>query len=238
MISLGIDPSFSGYGWCTHDSDDVGLKRRISSGHEETFSSMVPVARYVHYRSLVERLLSTFQPQVVGIESPAYTGTFQVVHHTLMMYALEAIFNSRIDCVLFDPSTLKSLARGNRKNKTGPMMKLDMQRFVQLDTMDSNVIDNNEADAYCVAYFAARFFDTYNGKIDPKNLTESEFNTFIGRTKKVKTLTGTKVKRVSHVFRENSRFFQFSKIPSGKLDLPKKSQVNQDLLDFLDSLES
>jgi len=237
MISLGLDPSLLGFGWAVHDFTATGKARRVSSGHEGTFPTTVPVARYVHYRSLVKRLLSTFEPQVVGIESPAYqAGPYQTIHHSLMMFCLEAIFEARKDCVLFDPATLKSLTKGSTNNK-GIMTKLDMQRFVQLDTMDADIIDNNEADAYCIAYFASRFSLLHGGLLDPASLTKSEFSILLGKTRKIKTLKGVKVKRVAHVFRENNRFFQFSQIPQGSIDLPKKSSVNEKLLEYLESCD-
>ena len=235
MISLGLDPSMTGFGWAVFDSSSKGRSRRISSGHEETFSTSVPVTRYVHFRALVKRLLAQYEPHVVGIESPAFeAGPFQNIHHTLMIYSLESTFEARKDVVLFDPATLKALARQSLSVKRGPMTKLDMQRFVQLDTMDPNLIDNNEADAYCIAYFADKFYDLYNGNIKPDVLTDAETRIFLEKTKKVKTMKGVKVKRTAHVFRENNRFYQFSKIPEGRIDLPKKSEINRILLEYLE----
>jgi hypothetical protein len=189
------------------------------------------------YRSLVKRLISTFDPGIIGIESPAYdAGPFTPIHHSLMMFCLETIFENRKDCVLFDPATLKSLARKSSGNR-GMMTKLNMQRFVQLDTNDADVIDNNEADAYCISYFAARFHGVLAEKIKPEDLTESEFRIFLGKIKKVNTVKGKKIKRVAYAFRENSRYFNFSKIPSGRVDLPEKSAINPSLIRFLEALD-
>jgi hypothetical protein len=237
MISLGLDPSLTGFGWAVHSSDAEGLKRRVASGHEATFPTTVPVARFMFYRSLVKRLISTFDPGIIGIESPAYdAGPFTPIHHSLMMFCLETIFENRKDCVLFDPATLKSLARKSSGNR-GMMTKLNMQRFVQLDTNDADVIDNNEADAYCISYFAARFHGVLAEKIKPEDLTESEFRIFLGKIKKVNTVKGKKIKRVAYAFRENSRYFNFSKIPSGRVDLPEKSAINPSLIRFLEALD-
>jgi hypothetical protein len=238
MRTLGLDPSLSAYGWAIHDSDATGMQRRVASGHEGTLPSAVPVARFMHYRALVERLLLEYQPDVVGIESPAYdAGPFQTIHFGLMMFSMESIFKRRKDLVLFDPATLKGLARFGLKNKIGMISKQDMQRFVQLDTLDTNIIDNNEADAYCVAYFSARFMGVINGSINPEDLTQSELNTFLLRKKNVKTVRGKKIKMVSHAFRENSRYFRFSAVPEGEVNLPNKASVNPDLIEYLEALE-
>lgn len=238
MLSLGLDPSLRAYGWSLHDGSASGLARRPESGHDGTLSDLVPVARFMHFRATVAGLLDMFpNVRVVGIESPAYeAGPFQSIHFGLMMYALEAVFERRKDVVLFDPSTLKYLAKGDPEARRGPMAKSDMQRAVQLDTMDTRVIDNNEADAYLVAKFAARFMSVHLGLEDPSGLTPSEHAVFVGRTRTVKR-GGLRVKkRVAHAFRPNSRFFEFSKVPPGSVALPKKS-INRALLDYVEAEE-
>ena len=238
MRALGLDPSLSAYGWAIHDSSVSGKERRIVSGHEQTLPSTVPVARFMHFRTMVRNLLMEYDPDVVGIESPAYdAGPFQTIHYGLMMFSLEVVFERRKDCVLFDPATLKMLAKADPSVRKGTMTKLDMQRYVQLDTMDSAVIDNNEADAYCVGLFAARFMETVSGSVDLSSLTPSEQRVFLGRKRVVTTANGKKVRRIAHAFRENSRYFAFSKIPPGNVSLPKKSDIPSSLTDFLESLE-
>lgn len=237
MVSLGLDPSLTGFGWAIHDPGSEGLYRKVSSGHEATFPTTVPVARFMFYRSLVKRLLKTFKPSIVGIESPAYdAGPFQTIHHSLMMFCLESIFDARTDCVLFDPATVKSLTKGV-SNQKGIMTKLNMQRFVQIDTNDTELIDNNEADAYCISYFASRFQNLQKGRLRPEDLNQSEFRIFLGKQKKINTLKGTKIKRVAHIFRENSRYYSFSKIPPGQVDLPERSQINPALMSYLEAVE-
>jgi Holliday junction resolvasome RuvABC endonuclease subunit len=229
VISLGVDPSLRSYGWAVLDNGAPPSSRLIASGHEGTLKSSVPVARFMHFRALVKKLLSQFSIDVVGIESPAYdAGPFQTVHFGLMLYSLEAIFEARKDCVLYDPTTLKYLIERSSSTKT------DMQRYVQIDTLSTQVINNDEADAYCLAKEAARFVDLKNGKLKPEDLTISEKRVFLERTKKVKTLSGKVTKRMAHIFRENSRYFEFSKIPSGSIDLPEKSEIDTGLLEWLE----
>ena len=64
MITLGLDPSLTAFGWSINDSEASGLARRVASGHEETLPTTVPVARFIHYRSMVKRLLNTFEPHL------------------------------------------------------------------------------------------------------------------------------------------------------------------------------
>jgi len=239
MIVLGLDPSFSAYGWAVHDNSAKNRKRLIASGHEQTLPSTVAVARFLHFQSLVTDLIIKYDPEVIGIESPAYdAGPFQTIHFGLMMFSMVPIFQMRKDCILFDPATLKYLAKEDPGIRKGVMNKLDMQRMVQLDLNTPNKLNDNEADAYLIAKYAARLMMLNNNKIKPESLTVSEKRVFIERKRTVKTVFGKKVKRVAHAFRENSRYFLFSKIPQGDVSLPKKSDINKELLDFLESCEN
>lgn len=202
------------------------------SGHAGTLSSTVPVARFMHFRALVRDLLSRFKVDIVGIESPAYGGgPFSEAHFGLMLFTLEAVFERRIDCVLFDPTTVKLLTG------SGSATKSDIQRFVQTDRISPETVQSDEADAYVIGKFATRFWESHNGIITPDSLTDRERHVFLERKRKIKTLAGTKIKRIAHAFRENSRFFQFSRVPQGSVDLPEKSAINPTLLEWLEDIE-
>jgi len=234
MKTLGLDPSLRAYGWAIYDSEAQPRNRRVASGHEGTLPLTIPVARFMHFRSMVSDLLEKYSVDAVGLESPAYGGgPFAENHFGLMMFSLESIFEKRKDCVLFDPTTLKYLVG---KSNAG---KMDIQRFVQLDTMDPDVINNNEADAYCVAREAARFMLVKDTKIDLSQLSDHERMVFIERKRKVKNSTGMlRLKRTAHAFRENSRFFNFSKVPAGDVKLPQRSMVNKSLLQWLTDMDT
>ena len=224
MISLGLDPSLTNYGWCVLNDMAKGRSRRIASGSHSTTPDMIPVVRFMQFRSMVDDLISKYDPDVIGIESPAYDGPFQVIHHGLLLFSLESIFKHRKDVVFYDPSTLKSLIRGN-KNVKGPIHKIDVQKFVSLDMLSPDLLPHDEADAYALSFFATRIFKLLDGKIQREDLSESEKRIFLDKTKKVKTLKGIIQKSTGHVFRENSRIFKFSKVSVGDIKLPDKSEM-------------
>lgn len=233
MKSLGFDPSLRAYGWAKYDPHaSTPRQRRVDSGHEGTLSTVVPVARYMHFRSLVRSVLRMNPDvEVVGMESPAFQGgPFSEQHFGLMMFSLEAVFEARKDVVLFDPTTLKLLMGNARATKS------DVQRLVQIDTMDTAQINNNEADAYWVARSASRFMMLRTGILSPEDLTPEERRVFLTKVKKGKKgLDGVpSLKRTAHVFRENSRFFQFSLVPPGDISLPQKGSINGELLRWLE----
>ncbi len=233
MISIGIDPSLRGFGWAIHDSEKEGRSRLVKSGHEYIDSKIVPVVRYMLAQNIVRRLVERYRPECAGIESPAYNaGPFQTIHHTLMMFCLVPIFENRIDCALFDPETLKNIVKGKENIKI-VMDKTEMQRMVKIDTKSSIPINDNEADAYLLAKHSCRLFKVMDGNIEISELSETELKYFITKSKKVKTKKGTKVKKTGHVFKENLRFFKFSKVPAGDICLPDKSDVNLDIVNFL-----
>lgn len=222
------------FGWAIFDTDAKPELRLVDSGHEGTFATTVPIARFMHFRAMVRHLISKYGISAVGIESPAYSGgPFSEIHFGLMLYSLEAIFEARLDCVLFDPSTVKYLARVDPKNNKKKMDKIDMQKYVAADTLNPTFIDNNEADAYIVAKFCSRMIQTADGLIDPKNLTPAEYSVFIGRTKTIKRSGSKLIKRTAHIFRENSRHYRFSNVPFGDVNLPVKNNINPVLLNFL-----
>lgn len=236
MRSLGLDPSLRSYGWCVRDDDAAHAPERlVASGHEGTLNTQVPAARFAHFRALVDDLLSRFRVDVVGLESPAYDGgPYSETHFGLMMFSMEAVFEARRDMVLFDPTTLKLAASGDSN-----AAKTDMQRMVQLDRMSTEIVQADEADAYLVAREAVRLVKLRRGLLDPEDLTETERRVFLTRSKKLKGRTAADgsplVRRSAHVFRENSRFYEFSRIPEGSVSLPDKSKIRPELLRWLEA---
>lgn len=237
MIALGLDPSLRAYGWAIVDISAEGRLRRISSGHEGTLKTHVPPARFLHFQALVKDLLDRYpEIDVVGIESPAYSaGPFQSIHFGLLQFSMASVFHARKDCVLFDPATREYLVRQDPKLNKGKVQKSDVQRYVQLDTMDTEILNDNEADAYVIGKFAARFMCLIKQKLSPDDLTVSEKRVFLEKKKSVKNLSGKTDKRTAHAFRENDRFFMFSQIPEGDPFLPKKSNFGSQFLDYLES---
>lgn len=230
MRALGLDPSLSSFGWCVYDafapSKPLTL---VASGHEGTLSDLVPVARFVHARSMVDSLLRRFSVDVVGIESPAFDGgPFSTSHFALMQFAMEPVFERRKDCVLFDPTTLKLLATG-KSNAS----KSDMQRAVQIRRMSTDLVQSDESDAFHVSCFAAHFLMLWRGQLSPDDLTENEKRVFMQRTKPGRK--GAPARKVAHVFRQNSRFFEYSRVPHGSVSLPKRSEIRPELLEWLAS---
>ena len=211
MITLGLDPSLTGFGWCVHNSDFVGPARIIGRGHHGTSAKAVFVSRYAEMRSLVQDLLRTY-PQVdaVGVESPPFGELWSEGLYGLFLYVNEALYIARKDVVFFDPLTVKALVKQDPSVVKGKMRKSDMVEAAKADTGITGRFDHNEADAYHIARFAARFWTFQQGLITEVDLTPSELHTFARTHTYSRGQHAGETVRKGTVFRENDRFFRYS----------------------------
>lgn len=212
MLSIGIDPSLTGFGWCVHDSEVLGEKRVLARGVIATKSNEIFVSRYIFLRAALIYVLDAF-PEVtcVGVESPPYGEQFSEGLYALFVYVNEAIYLSRRNVVYFDPKTLKMLAKMDPSVRRGSMDKNDMIEAAKAET-GIRKWNNNTADAYLISRSAARFWEFETGLITQEDLTPSEARSF----HRVRTFKkGEKVgltERRGLIFRENDRFFKFAQI--------------------------
>lgn len=214
MITLGLDPSMTGFGWCVHDSQAEGTARIVARGVFSTNARQIFVERYIQLRESVSDLLAQYpQVQSVAVESPPFGAQWSEGLYALFIYVNEATFRHRKDVVYFDPTTVKMLAKGDPKARPGPMHKADMIDAVRADTGLRGRLNHNEADAYLVARSGARFWEFFAGIIEENELSPAEWQAFA----KVHTFTrgeraGKTVKQGA-VYKENQRFFRFSLLP-------------------------
>lgn len=215
MISLGIDPSLTGFGWCVHRSDVTGPARVIAKGHQATSAKDIFVTRYITLRTLLMDLLTKYpEVQCVGIESPPFGESYSEGLYGLFVYVCEAVYLHRKDVVFFDPQTVKRLTKLDPSIRRGSMDKGDM---VEAARIDSGILkgrfNHNEADAYHVARFAARFWEFLDGVLTEDDLVPSEKSAFYKSHKFTRGSKAGKTVVTGLVLRENSRFFRFSQIP-------------------------
>lgn len=210
MITLGVDPSLTGFGWCVHNSSVVGKDRVVAKGVFETSSQKIFVWRYMYLRQAIGEVLDAY-PEIegVGVESPPFGEQWSEGLYALFMYVNEAVFVRRKNVVYFDPIRVKNLARLDPSIRRGTMDKSDMIEAARVETGIKRW-NHNEADAYVIARSAARFWDFFFERITYDELTPSEQVTFL----KVHTFKSGKRKgetvRTGLVCKEDDRFFQFN----------------------------
>jgi len=213
MRVLGLDPSIRGFGWCIHDSSTIGVDRVFARGRWSTSPKTIWVERYVSLRKEVQDLLDRYLLiEAVGVESPPFGELWSEGLYALFLMVNEAIWSRRKDVVYFDPGTLKMLAKEDPTVRKGKMFKSDMIDAAKADTGIPKW-NSDEADAYHVARFTARFWMLLRGDISESDLTPSEYRAFL----RIHTFTRGKrageTVKAGAVFKENQRFFRFSELP-------------------------
>lgn len=213
MLSLGLDPSMRGFGWCVHDSAATGAGRVVDKGRFCSPSTDVFVARYMGLRECIMDLVDDYpEVDIVGVESPPFGELWSEGLYGLFLYVNEALYTKRKDVVYFDPVTVKFLVKEDKALRPGKMFKSDMMDAARTHTGISKW-NADEADAYHIARFAARFAQVLNGSLVETQLTPSEKHSFL------RTKTFSKGKHAGEtvkdglVYREEDRFFRFSQLP-------------------------
>jgi Holliday junction resolvasome RuvABC endonuclease subunit len=213
VIALGLDPSLRGFGWCIHNASTTGKDRVFARGRWSTSSKTIWVERYVLLRKEVQDLLDRYLlVEAVGVESPPFGELWSEGLYALFLVVNEAIWSRRKDVVYFDPSTVKMLTKEDPSIRKGKMFKSDMIDAAKADTGIPKW-NSDEADAYHVARFAARFWMLLRGEIQESDLTPSEYrafariHTFMRGKRKGETI------KTGAMFKENQRFFRFSLLP-------------------------
>jgi Holliday junction resolvasome RuvABC endonuclease subunit len=209
MITLGLDPSLNGFGWCVHDSSKLGAERIVQSGVVSTSTKTMWVKRYVSLREEVAKIIDRYLViEAVGVESPNYGDLWSEGAYGLFLMVNEAIWSRRKDVVFFDPSSLKMLAKGDPSVRKGKMHKSDMVDAAKAET--GVRLNHNAADAYHVARFAARFWMLFKGQLTEDDLLPSELHAFTRIHTFVRGKRAGQTVKHGAIFKENARFFRFS----------------------------
>jgi Holliday junction resolvasome RuvABC endonuclease subunit len=210
MITLGLDPSLTGFGWCVHRSTVVGPGRVIAKGALATSAKKIYIWRYMFLRKALGKILDEYpEVEAVGVESPPFGEIWSEGLYGLFLYVNEALFTRRKDVVYFDPLRVKALAKMDPSVRRGRMDKGDMVEAAKADTQIKRW-NHNEADAYIIARSAARFWEFFRGDLEEDELTPSEQQVFTAtHTFKRGQRAGKTVKK-GVVFKEGDRFHRFS----------------------------
>lgn len=219
MITLGIDPSLSGLGWCVHNGSVAGKGRVIAKGRFGTPTTRNIYWRYMFLRDAVGRILDEFhEVEAVGVESPPFGEQASEALYGLFLYVNEAIMLRRKNVVYFDPMRVKLLAKMDPAVRRGTMDKRDMVDAAKQDTGIARW-NNDEADAYIIARSAARFWDLHAGRIAEDELTPAEDSTFRSVHTFVKGRKAGRTIGTGILFKEGDRFYQFSDLGPGELQI-------------------
>lgn len=232
MITLGIDPSLTGLGWCVHDGGVAGTGRVIAKGTFKTPSTRIFYWRYMYLKQAVGMVLDAYpMVEAVGVESPPFGESYSEGLFGLFLYLNEAIMVRRKDVVYFDPLRVKLLAKMDPAVRQGVMDKGDMVDAARQDTGVKRW-NHNEADAYIVARSTARFWDLHASRITPDELTPAEESVFRSVHTFVKGKKAGRTVRQGVLYKEGDRFYQFSALR------PEELEINISPSEVLDAHQS
>lgn len=165
-------------------------------------------------RDSVKGLLRSYPAiEAVGVESPPFGEQWSEGLYALFTYTNEAIYTHRKNVVYFDPGTVKMLVKGDHKARKGKMFKTDMVDAAKLDTGFVGKFNHNEADAYHIGRFAARFWLFLDGLVPEGELTPAEHQSFVKVHTYIRGAKAGETVRLGAAFKEGQRFFRFSSVP-------------------------
>jgi len=185
----------------------------MAKGRWSTSPKDIWVARYVELREAVKALIDRYVLiEAVGVESPPFGEQFSEGLYALFVMVNEAVWSRRRDVVHFDPGTVKMLTKQDPRQRKGKMFKSDMIEAAKHDTSVARW-NADEADAYHIARFAARFWLLLRGEISIDDLTPSEYRAFAREHTFVRGKRAGQTVHSGAIFKEDQRYFRFSSLP-------------------------
>jgi hypothetical protein len=148
----------------------------------------------------------------VGVEYPVFDELYSEGMYGLFLFTCEALRLEKRDVVFFSPMQIKAHARLFLcRPAKWKMMKPDMVEASKADTGGKGSWNHNEADAYWVARTACRFWSLHDGLLSDTDLTAPEKQQFASIHTFTKGKKAGETEQRGILFREDERFFQWSK---------------------------
>ena len=213
MKVLGLDPSLTNFGWAVHDTSyPVGDRSRcVSRGRFKTSSKMLFIDRYVEMRESLRHLIHEVNPDRVGLEFPVFNDLWSEGMYGLFLFTCEALRLEKQDVVFWSPMQVKAHARESLERPKGwKMGKSDMVDAAKQDAGGGRW-NHNEADAYLVARLSGRFWLLHDDLIKERELTPQERRMFLAIQRYKRGRKAGKVEKRGVLYREDERFFLWSK---------------------------
>ena len=217
MRVLGLDPSLTNFGWAIIDTDKpVGDRARCESrGRFKTSSKMLFIDRYIEMREELRAKVREVSPDRVGLEFPVFDNLWSEGMYGLFLYTCEALKAEGQDVVFWSPLQVKAHARDflGRPTIGGRQWRMDKPDMVAAAKKDvgGGRWNHNEADAYLVALLASRFWLLHEDLIRERDLTPRERKYFLEIKRYVRGKREGKVDKKGVLYRENERFFLWSR---------------------------
>lgn len=215
---MGLDPSYSNYGWAVLSGGTLVESGRISTSASDAF-----LLRLRTLKVGVRRLVEQYQPACVTVEDYITAETYSEDAAVLLVATLEVLWESAVDTLLINPSTLKSLTSDFYRHKEGvpasiPIVtdKSFMIETARLDT-GKNGLTGDEADGYLLAKFGSMFWALLRG--DNPELTPKQQTAFAGIKRPKTGRNAGRTIKTGLAFREGKSFWRWS-APTVRGEIP------------------
>lgn len=199
MRILGVDQSFTAFGWAVLDTEAQGRARCRARGHKGT-RPRYPFYRVRELRSYFSSVIEEQAPDYVCIEEPLYGKEESEGLFALFLFCLDALYDANQDVLKINSSQRQAFVRRSLGRPSGWRVdKGDVAEAAQRDA-DGGGWTSDEADAYMIALMGSVFWRYRAGELTDTDLTEYERGWLLGTKRK---------KGILH--RKNERFFLWSK---------------------------
>lgn len=113
MLTLGLDPSLTSYGWCVYDNTKVGVEKVVERGRWKTTAAEDEIARYLYLRASLRTLVRKYDIKQAGMETPPVGSVSynQERLYALYIYNVEVMYTEKVNVVFFAPTQLTLLAK-------------------------------------------------------------------------------------------------------------------------------
>lgn len=139
MLTLGLDPSLSSYGWVVYDGTKSGLEQIVERGRIKTDAKTLEVARYLDIKAALHDLIRKYDIKQCAMETPPVGSSAwsQEKLYALFIANMEVMYLAKVDTLLLAPSQLTLYAKiwGSGIVK-GDWFKSDMVMVAQNALLD------------------------------------------------------------------------------------------------------
>lgn len=168
MLIVGIDPSFTGFAICRHNTETMAFAMRRFTSQPEGHGLRQRFARYAHFLAAILPELKADEASLILIEGYAYSRQGSVIALAEFGGVLrDALLDTGVQVEECPPTTLKKFATGkgggNGADKLGVSLAIQKRYGVTFQTSD-------EFDAYGLARLGACFM----GAEQPQTAAQAE----------------------------------------------------------------
>lgn len=216
MKILGLDPSFSNFGWCIlEDTQDLFGNISITKGRfrwkEKTdYTEYDFVDPFPILEKKLRELISSVNPDHIGIELPIYGTTYSEGMYALYIQNMRIIKQMKKNVLTVGNYDTKArvfdylkLPKKTKVNKSE--LKLAARKHTGIQKWTSD-----EADAYWIAYLAMRFWKLQTGVLQESDLDKMDIEQLSCYSLYMKGPKKGTPKKLGLIHRPKDRYFLWS----------------------------